>query len=104
MTPVLVGHEFAGDIVKVGKKWQDQFKPGQKFARAASDPGTDGVSRIFLSVLRCQTYCIFPNDIIEKGCVWTFEGDSYFDASVQGPMCCVISGYHTNYHTVPGKL
>ena len=28
--PVLVGHEFAGDIVKVGKKWQDQFKPGQK--------------------------------------------------------------------------
>ena len=28
--PVIIGHEFAGDIVKVGKKWQDKFKPGQK--------------------------------------------------------------------------
>lgn len=30
--PIIVGHEFAGDIVQVGKKWQDQFKPGQKFS------------------------------------------------------------------------
>mgnify|MGYP000573905519 CR=1 FL=1 len=31
--PIIIGHEFAGDIVKVGKKWQDKFKPGQKFAQ-----------------------------------------------------------------------
>ena len=37
--PVLVGHEFAGDIVKVGKKGQDQFKPGQKFAQQPAIPG-----------------------------------------------------------------
>ena len=47
-------------------------------------------------------YCIFPNDIIEADCLWTFEGDSYFAASVAEPMCCVISGFHTHYHTVPG--
>ena len=23
--PVIIGHEFAGDIVKVGKKWQNEF-------------------------------------------------------------------------------
>lgn len=28
--PIVIGHEFAGDIVKVGTKWQDKFKPGQK--------------------------------------------------------------------------
>lgn len=25
-----MGHEFAGDIVKVGAKHQDKFKPGMK--------------------------------------------------------------------------
>ena len=30
--PVIVGHEFAGDIVKVGAKWKGQFKEGGKFA------------------------------------------------------------------------
>ena len=29
--PVIVGHEFCGVIQQVGKKWQDQFKPGDKF-------------------------------------------------------------------------
>ena len=26
-----MGHEFTGDIVKVGAKHQDKFKPGMKF-------------------------------------------------------------------------
>ena len=29
--PADMGHEFAGDIVKVGAKHQDKFKPGMKF-------------------------------------------------------------------------
>jgi hypothetical protein len=29
--PVIIGHEFCGEILKVGKKWQNKFKPGQKF-------------------------------------------------------------------------
>lgn len=29
--PAIMGHEFAGDIVKVGAKHQDQFKSGMKF-------------------------------------------------------------------------
>ena len=31
--PIIIGHEFAGDIVQVGKKWQDTFQPGQKLFR-----------------------------------------------------------------------
>ena len=30
--PVIVGHEFCGEILEVGGKWQHQFKPGQRFA------------------------------------------------------------------------
>lgn len=101
--PVMIGHEFAGDIVQVGKKWQDKFKPGQKFAQQPAIPGqmeSPGYSYEYCG--GDTTYCIFPNHIIEENCLWTFEGDGYFQASVAEPMCCVISGYHTNYHTVPG--
>ncbi len=102
--PIIIGHEFAGDIVEVGTKWQGQFKPGQKFAQQPAIPGqmeSPGYSYQWCG--GAATYCIFPNDIIEAGCIWTFEGDSYFAASVAEPMCCVISGYHTNYHTEPGN-
>ena len=30
--PVIIGHEFCGEIIEVGKKWQDQFKPGDHFS------------------------------------------------------------------------
>ena len=29
--PVIIGHEFCGKIVKVGAKWADKFKAGDKF-------------------------------------------------------------------------
>ena len=29
--PAIMGHEFAGDIVKVGAAHQEKFKPGMKF-------------------------------------------------------------------------
>ena len=32
--PVIIGHEFCGDIVKVGKKWQGKFKEGSKQIKA----------------------------------------------------------------------
>ena len=30
--PVIIGHEFAGEIVEVGKKWQSECKSGDKFS------------------------------------------------------------------------
>ena len=29
--PVIIGHEFCGEIIEVGAKWQHKFKPGNKF-------------------------------------------------------------------------
>ena len=46
VNPVIVGHEFAGTIIKVGKKWQDQFKPGMRFAQQpAAAPPEEGRRR-----------------------------------------------------------
>ena len=30
--PVIVGHEFAGDLIQVGSKWAHKFKAGDKLS------------------------------------------------------------------------
>ena len=30
--PIIIGHEFCGEIVEVGARWADQFKAGDKFS------------------------------------------------------------------------
>ncbi len=100
--PIIVGHEFSGDIVEVGSKWKDQFKPGQKFALqpALNYQGkldSPGYSYEFFGG-DC-TYCIIPQEVMELGCLLSYDGDSYFEASLGEPMSCIIGGYHANYHT-----
>ena len=59
--PIIIGHEFAGDIVKVGKKWQDKFKPGQKFAQQPAIPGqAESPGYSYTECGGAATYCIFP--------------------------------------------
>lgn len=31
-SPVIVGHEFCGEIIKVGAKWKDKFAAGDRFS------------------------------------------------------------------------
>lgn len=100
--PVIVGHECSGYIVEVGKKWQEQFKPGQKFSLqpALNYKGkldSPGYSYEFCG--GACTYCIMPHEVMELGCLLNYTGDSYFEASLGEPMSCIIGGYHANYHT-----
>ena len=30
--PTIIGHEFCGELVKVGSKWEDELKRGEKFS------------------------------------------------------------------------
>ena len=30
--PVIIGHEFAGELIEIGSKWADRFKVGDKFS------------------------------------------------------------------------
>lgn len=100
--PIILGHEFAGDIVKVGKKWQDKFHPGQRFAQQPAlnykgSLASPGYSYPYFGG-DC-TYCIIPQEVMELGCLMVYEGDSYYSASLGEPMSCIIGGYHANYHT-----
>lgn len=100
--PIIIGHEFAGVIVKVGAKWQDQFKPGQRFAQQPAlnykgSLASPGYSYEYFG--GACTYCIIPHEVMELGCLMNYDGDSFFEASLGEPMSCIIGGYHANYHT-----
>jgi threonine dehydrogenase-like Zn-dependent dehydrogenase len=100
--PIIIGHEFAGDIVKVGEKWKDQFTPGEKFAQQPAlnykgSLASPGYSYEFFG--GACTYCIIPNEVMELGCLLKYDGESYFEASLGEPMSCIIGGYHGCYHT-----
>ena len=103
--PTVLGHEFAGDIVKVGAKHQDKFKPGMKFTLqpALNYKGTmwsPGYSYEFFG--GDATYCIIPAEVMELGCLLEYKGRAYYEASLAEPMSCSIGAFNAAYHTKMG--
>ena len=103
--PAVMGHEFAGDIVKVGKNHQDTFKPGMKFTLqpALNYKGTmwsPGYSYEFFG--GDATYCIIPAEVMELGCLLEYHGRAYYEASLAEPMSCSIGAFNAAYHTQMG--
>lgn len=99
--PIITGHEFAGEIIKVGKKWEHQFKPGQKYAiqpalNYQGKPDSPGYSYEFFG--GNMTYTVIPNEVMELGCLLKYEGDGFFNASLAEPMSCIIGAYNAQYH------
>jgi threonine dehydrogenase-like Zn-dependent dehydrogenase len=103
--PAITGHEFAGDIVQVGMKYRDTFKPGMKFTMqpALNYRGTmwsPGYSYEFCG--GDATYCILPAEVMECDCLLAYHGDAYFEASLAEPMSCCIGAFHACFHTRMG--
>ncbi len=104
--PIIVGHEFAGNIVKVGAKWKHQFKEGTKFAQqpALNYKGTmwsPGYSYRYFG--GAATYNVIPQEVMELGCLLNYEGEAYYEASLAEPMSCIIGAFHASYHTEMGN-
>ena len=103
--PVIIGHEFCGDIVEVGAKWQPQFSAGQKFA---IQPAINYKGSLFSPGYSYPhlggnaTYGILPNEVMEMGCLLHYDADAYFYGSLAEPMSCIVGAYHAQYHTRPG--
>ncbi len=104
--PIIVGHEFAGRIIKVGHKWQNGFKEGEKFAiqPALNYKGSmDSPGYSYKYFGGDAAYTIIPHEVMELGCLLHYDGETYYDASLAEPMSCIIGAFHANYHTMAGK-
>lgn len=105
--PVIIGHEFCGELVEVGAKWADQFKAGERFSiqPAINDPSNiyyaPGYS--FHDIGGAATYIVIPAVVMERNCLLHYKGDAFYFGSLSEPVSCIVGGFHVNYHTAPGS-
>jgi threonine dehydrogenase-like Zn-dependent dehydrogenase len=105
--PVIIGHEFCGELVEVGSKWADKFTVGDKFA---IQPAINMISNpyaapgyTFHHIGGNATYIIIPKEIMELGCLLPYKNEAFFYGSLSEPMSCIVGTFHANYHTHPGS-
>jgi threonine dehydrogenase-like Zn-dependent dehydrogenase len=105
VNPTIIGHEFAGVILEVGKKWQNKFKPGQKFSiqPAMQQTGTlDAPGYSFSYIGGDATHILIPDIVMEADSLLPYEGEAFYPASLSEPMSCIIGAFHASYHVPPG--
>jgi L-sorbose 1-phosphate reductase len=105
INPTLIGHEFAGIILEVGKKWQNRFSQGQKFSiqPAMNHMGTlNAPGYSFRYIGGDATHIIIPPIVMEADCLLQYEGEAFYPASLSEPMSCIIGAFHASYHVPPG--
>ena len=103
--PIIIGHEFCGEIVKVGSKWAGEFKAGEKFSiqpalNYKGSLASPGYSYKYIG--GDATYIIIPNEVMELKCLLPYKGEAFFHGSLAEPMSCIVGGFHAFYHTTNG--
>jgi len=108
--PIIIGHEFAGELVEVGAKWSKQFKAGDKFSIQPALNYVDGPVGVlsapgysYQHIGGDATYVIIPNEVMEHDCLLAYHGEGFYPASLAEPLSCVIGAMHANYHITPGS-
>lgn len=108
--PIIIGHEFAGELIEVGSEWAHKFKAGDKFSIQPALYYKEGPVGILSApgysykyIGGDATYIVIPNEVMEKDCLLKYEGEGYYPASLAEPLSCVIGAMHANYHTNPGS-
>lgn len=106
VNPIIVGHEYCGRILKVGKKWQDKFREGELFGiqPAINLPGSMGTPGYAYKYCGGDmTYSIMDRDVLNQDCLLHFGGKAFFYGSLAEPLSCIIGAFHAQYHTERGK-
>ena len=108
--PIIIGHEFAGELLEVGSKWEHRFKAGDKFSIQPAlyyENGPVGILSApgysYRYIGGDATYVVIPNEVMEQDCLLTYTGEGFYPASLAEPLSCVIGAMHANYHTTPGS-
>jgi len=104
--PIIIGHEFSGDIIEVGKKWRKQFSPGDKFSiqPALNYKGSlDAPGYSYRYLGGNAIYVIIPSEVMECQCLLKYNGEGYFPASLSEPLSCIVGAFNASYHTTPGS-
>lgn len=103
--PIIIGHEFSGEIVEVGSKWCNEFKAGERFSiqPALNYKGSlDAPGYSFRYIGGDATYIVIPSVVMEQGCLLPFNGEAFYIGSLAEPISCIVGAMHANYHVKQG--
>ncbi len=103
--PIIIGHEFCGELIEVGAKWADRYTPGSRFViqPALNYKGTlDAPGYSYAYIGGDATYVVIPNEVMLMDCLLTYEGDAMFKGSLTEPYSCVVGAFNASYHTARG--
>lgn len=108
--PVMIGHEFCGELVKVGSRWKDKFKEGERFSVQPAivyEGGPVGIlsapGYTYQHIGGDATYIIIPREVMEQDCLLPYHGEAYFMGSLAEPVSCIAGAFHAQYHTTQGS-
>lgn len=104
--PILLGHEFAGRLVKVGKKWAHKYKEGDLFGIQPAlwyKGGLEAPGYSFEWIGGDATFVNIPSCVMEMDCLLPYNGDAFFKASLAEPMSCIVGALKAHYHVKQGS-
>lgn len=108
--PVIIGHEFCGEIVEVGAAWSGRFRAGQKFSiqpALVDEAGPVGVLSApgysYPYIGGNAQHIVIPDEVMRNNCLLPFDGEAFYLGSLAEPMSCIVGAYHASYHTTPGS-
>jgi len=103
VNPTVLGHEFCGEILEVGAKWQDKFFPGQHFVVQPGMRETyDAIGYSFPNMGGNMTYGIIPPIVANGGYILPYDGEAFFSGGLCEALSCVVGAVNANYHTIHG--
>jgi len=115
--PVIIGHEGAVTIVKVGRNLRDKYHVGQRFAIQPAVPTAPrhyreryrnkakGISKIAVGYTLpglFAEYVLITEEVIETGCLIPIPSMRipYFGAALAEPLSCVIAAQERMVHVL----
>jgi threonine dehydrogenase-like Zn-dependent dehydrogenase len=103
--PVMVGHEFSGEILQVGSTWAHKYQVGQRFAiqPALNYQGSlDAPGYSYRWIGGDSQYVVIPNEVMEMDCLLDYHGDNYFKGGLAEVMSCIVGAFRASYHVPQG--
>ena len=108
--PIIIGHEFCGEILEVGSRWSEQFTSGDRFSIQPALNYKDGPVGLlsapgysYRHIGGDAQHVIIPSEVMEQDCLLPFKGDAFYHGSLAEPMSCIVGSFHASYHTKPGS-
>ncbi|MBR2616076.1 MAG: zinc-binding dehydrogenase [Clostridia bacterium] len=104
--PIIIGHEFCGKVLEVGKNWQDKFRPGDGVAVQPAHFYKGTQQALGYSYSFCggdAQHGNIPMETLAMDCLLPYHSDVYFYGSLAEPMSCIIGTFHAMYHTKAGS-